>query len=83
MKKRIEMRNENIGDEWLRIYSEKLCYLRDLTIVKAEGSGVIIKKVNKAVDNVVQSCGRTVQRALYNNMFMDLKLGLITWAAEG
>jgi len=51
--------------------------------VEVEGRGVVIKEVDKAIDdNVAWPCG-AVQRAIHNDVFLCLKFGLAAGAAEG
>ena len=65
----------------LRFYSEESHRLESSSIVKTEGSGVIIKEVNKAIDdNVAWSSSWIMPWALHNNMFAGLELSL--WSCE-
>jgi len=53
-------------------------------MVKAEGSGIVIKEVDKAIDDdVARSCGGDVTITLHNDMFAGLNISLATWAAKG
>ena len=58
--------------------------MRCLTVVKAEGSGIVIQEVDKTVnDDVAWSHGGAVQRALHDDIFSGLELILAIWAAKG
>ena len=67
----------------LRFYSEESCCLESSSIVKTEGSGIIIEEMNKAIDDdVVQSSSWVMPWTLHNNMFTGLEFSLSAWAAE-
>jgi len=51
--------------------------LESSSIVKTEGSGIIIEEMNKAIDDdVVWSSSWVMPWTLYNDMFMGLEFSL-------
>ena len=60
----------------LCFYSEEPCHLESSSIVKTEGSGIIIEEMNKAIDDVVWSSSWVMPWTLYNDMFMGLEFSL-------
>ena len=57
--------------------------MESLSIVKTEGSGVIVEEVNKAIDDDVAWPSRwVILWTLHNNMFLGLEFSLSAWAAE-
>ena len=74
---------EDIQGLGLRFYSEELHRLGSLSIVKTEGSGVIVEEVNKAIDdNVAWPSRWVIPWTLHNDMFMGLEFSLSAWAAK-
>jgi len=70
---------KELGVRKCEVVSLRLCLVRVLAIVKAEGCGVIYQKVDKAVNNnVAWSCRGVIKIALHNDVLLYLHICLVT-----
>ena len=71
---------KELGVRKCEVVSLRLCLVRVLAIVKAEGYRVIYQKVDKAINNdVVWSCRGVIKVALHNDVLLCLHICLATW----
>jgi len=70
---------KELGVKKCEVVSLRLCLVRVLAIVKAEGYRVIYQKVDKAINNdVVWSCREVIKVALHNDVLLCLHICLAT-----